>query len=232
MNSFNSIRAIVFKEMVDLMKNKKMLLIIFVFPVFFIILRVVANSEIGTNGASFVLMYSILVPILTIATIVAEEKEKGTLKLLMMSGVRAGEYFIGIAIAIMGFLIMGMIVFEMAGATKNFDSECIVIMTLVVNIISMLIGCIIGRIADNQMSVGPIAVHLTLVIFFLPMIRMIRPEFTFASKYIYSGIFLDVMQKGFYKTSDFVMLMINFAVIFIPFIIFFDRKRIIKSINK
>ena len=67
-------------------------------------------------------MHSIMVPIQIIASIVAEEKEKGTFKMLMMSGVRAFEYIIGIMVIVMMFLVFGMVIFDQTGATKNSDT--------------------------------------------------------------------------------------------------------------
>lgn len=225
-NNVQVVRAIAFKQMVDMMRNKRSLLIIFVFPIFFMLLNFLAPDEFGADGSSFVLMHSILVPILLMATIVAEEKEKGTLKLLLMSGVKIYEYFLGIAIVIMGYVIIAMMLFEVAGATENFDYGYVVAFTLAADLISLLIGAIIGGITKNQTNVGPVAVPIVLVIFFLPIIQMLKPDFIFASKYIYSGILLEVMQKCSYSTQDIVWMTINFGVVLIMFLVVFRKKRI------
>lgn len=227
-NSIQIVRAIVFKQMVDMMRNKRSLLIVFVFPIFFILLNFLAPEEFGADGSSFVLMHSILVPILLMATIVAEEKEKGTLKLLLMSGVRIYEYFLGIALVVMGYVIIAMMIFEGAGATESFDYGYVVAFTLAADLISLLIGAIIGGITKNQTNVGPVAVPIVLVIFFLPIVQMLKPDFIFASKYIYSGILLSVMQECNYSTDNIVWMIIDFVFVSMMFLFVFRKKRIIK----
>lgn len=174
------ISAVSYKQFIDFTRNKKMLLIFFIFPILYIVLKIVAGKEFGSDGSSFILMHSILVPLLITATIVAEEK--GTLKLLIMSGVKAYEYFIGIAFSMMGFIIAGMLLFELSGATSSFDAVFVALFTILADIISMFIGAVIGRITANQTNVGPIAVPVTLLIFFAPMLQQIKAEFTFPSK--------------------------------------------------
>lgn len=225
------ISAVSYKQFIDFTRNKKMLLIFFIFPILYIVLKVVAGKEFGSDGSSFILMHSILVPLLITATIVAEEKEKGTLKLLIMSGVKAYEYFIGIAFSMMGFIIAGMLLFELSGATSSFDAVFVALFTILADIISMFIGAVIGRITANQTNVGPIAVPVTLLIFFAPMLQQIKPEFTFLSKYLYSGILLKIMSTCTYSHRDIFWMGVNFAMILILFLLVFNTKNLIKSVS-
>lgn len=227
-NSVQVIRGIMFKQMVDMTRNKRSLLIVFIFPVFFVILNQVAPEEFGSDGSAFILMHSILVPILLMATIVAEEKEKGTLKLLMMSGVKIYEYFVGVAVAVMGYIIIAMMIFEISGATKNFDYIYVATFTVGSDIISLLLGTVIGGITKNQTNVGSVAVPIVLVIFFLPVFQLFKQEFTFPSKYLYSGILLKIMQECRYTTKDIVWMLINFIIVAILFFFVFRKKKIIK----
>lgn len=230
-NNIQIIRAIMFKQMVDMMRNKRSLLIVFVFPIFFTILKILAEDEFGADGASFILMHSILVPILLVATIVAEEKEKGTLKLLLMSGVKVYEYFLGIAVVVMGYVIIAMLIFEGAGATESFDYVYVVLFNIVADLISLLIGAIIGGVTKNQTNVGPVAVPIVLIIFFLPILQMLNPKFVFGSRYLYSGILLRVMEECAYSTKDIVYMAINLVLVIIIFLFVFRKKSIIKSMK-
>lgn len=227
-NSIQVVRAVAFKQMVDMMRNKRSLLIVFIFPIFFMLLNFFAPEEFGSDGSSFVLMHSILVPILLMATIVAEEKEKGTLKLLLMSDVKIYEYFLGIAIVVMGYVIIAMMIFEVTGATESFDYIYVAAFTVAADIISLLIGAIIGGLTKNQTNVGSVAVPIVLVIFFLPILQMLKPDFIFASKYIYSGILFKLMQECSYSTIDIVGMIMNLAIVFILFLFVFRKKKIIK----
>lgn len=85
--------------------------------------------------------------------------------MLMMSGVRAFEYIIGIMVIVMMFLVFGMVIFDQTGATKNSDTFEAVIVNMIAFILSMMIGFIIGVISDNQVSVGAVSLPVTLIIF-------------------------------------------------------------------
>ena len=226
-----TIKALAFKQLMDFLRNKRTMLIFFIFPAIYIIANLISSDIFSSDGAAFILMYVILVPLLVMATLVAEEKEKGTLKLLVMSGVSSIEYFIGVTYVLLGFIIAGILIFDMAGATKNFDDFIICIFMLVVSIISMQIGAIIGRMAKNQTNVAPIAVPTVLVLFFLPNIELLRPSIDFFSKYFFTGILFKVMNTCNYSANDILWMAVNFLIVLLVFIKSFNTKSIIRSIS-
>ena len=192
-NSLRVIRAMINKEKTDILRNKKMLIIMFIFPVIYLFITFAGIQEFKGDGSAFVLMHSIMVPIQIIASIVAEEKEKGTFKMLMMSGVRAFEYIIGIMVIVMMFLVFGMVIFDQTGATKNSDTFEAVIVNMIAFILSMMIGFIIGVISDNQVSVGAVSLPVTLIIFFMPIVGMFNEKYEFLGKYLYSGVLFKIL---------------------------------------
>ena len=147
------------KEKTDILRNKKMLIIMFIFPVIYLFITFAGIQEFKGDGSAFVLMHSIMVPIQIIASIVAEEKEKGTFKMLMMSGVRAFEYIIGIMVIVMMFLVFGMVIFDQTGATKNSDTFEAVIGThcnlenIIILSINTIVLIVIGFAIANPVKI-------------------------------------------------------------------------------
>ena len=206
-NSLRVIRAMINKEKTDILRNKKMLIIMFIFPVIYLFITFAGIQEFKGDGSAFVLMHSIMVPIQIIASIVAEEKEKGTFKMLMMSGVRAFEYIIGIMVIVMMFLVFGMVIFDQTGATKNSDTFEAVIVNM--------IGFIIGVISDNQVSVGAVSLPVTLIIFFMPIVGMFNEKYEFLGKYLYSGVLFKILNGTHCNLENIIILSINTIVLIV-----------------
>ena len=209
-NSLRVIRAMINKEKTDILRNKKMLIIMFIFPVIYLFITFAGIQEFKGDGSAFVLMHSIMVPIQIIASIVAEEKEKGTFKMLMMSGVRAFEYIIGIMVIVMMFLVFGMVIFDQTGATKNSDTFEAVIVNMIAFILSMMIGFIIGVISDNQVSLP-----VTLIIFFMPIVGMFNEKYEFLGKYLYSGVLFKILNGTHCNLENIIILSINTIVLIV-----------------
>ena len=214
-NSLRVIRAMINKEKTDILRNKKMLIIMFIFPVIYLFITFAGIQEFKGDGSAFVLMHSIMVPIQIIASIVAEEKEKRTFKMLMMSGVRAFEYIIGIMVIVMMFLVFGMVIFDQTGATKNSDTFEAVIVNMIAFILSMMIGFIIGVISDNQVSVGAVSLPVTLIIFFMPIVGMFNEKYEFLGKYLYSGVLFKILNGTHCNLENIIILSINTIVLIV-----------------
>lgn len=231
MKTLNIIRAILVKEREDIFRNKRMLLIMFLFPAMYWLMSQAAGGIITEDGSAFILMHIVLVPIMTMATIVAEEKEKGTLKLLVLSGVNTVQYMIGIIIIIMTYIIFSLLIFDLQGAIRADITiqEVIVIFACVG--CSLIIGGIVGATVPNQMSVGPIVIPIILVIFFIPVSSIFMPEYGNITKYFYSSVAYEILKGDAINFENMRILAINLAVIFIVFALFFNRKRILQDIR-
>ncbi|WP_448901777.1 ABC transporter permease [Eubacterium sp.] len=228
-NSLRVVRAIISKERTDLFNNKKMLIIMFIFPMLYLLINLLGMDEFSNDGAAFVLMHSILVPIQIIASIVAEEKEKGTLRMLILSGVKTIEYMAGILIIVLMFIVFGMIIFDQIGAFEKCDNAEGVLISIIAIIFSMIIGIIIGGLADNQVSVGAISLPVTLIIFFMPVIGMFNEKYEVVGKYIYSGVMFRVLQGHECSQIGYLSLTINLCILMVVFSFVFKSKRIVSN---
>lgn len=58
------------------------------------------DSELASVLPTFITMHIVMIPIINMANIIAEEKEKNTLRVLIMSNVKPMEYLIGIGLSV------------------------------------------------------------------------------------------------------------------------------------
>ena len=91
----NNIAAIFKKQLKDTLKNKTVLIQFVMFPVLTLIMNnAIKMQEMPENFFVnlFATMYIGMAPLTSIASIISEEKEKNTLRVLIMSNVKPYEY--------------------------------------------------------------------------------------------------------------------------------------------
>ena len=111
---FRSIR----KQLKDTFRNKPTLVQFVMFPAIAAILTLSAG-EFELPKRYFVnlfsVMYVCMAPILILSAIISEEKEKGSLRMLMMSNVKPMEYLLGIGAYVFVFCMAGVLFMGLLG---------------------------------------------------------------------------------------------------------------------
>ena len=101
MKTINHICAIFIKQIKDSLKNRLVLVVFFMFPILALVFKeIVSEVELDFILPSFITMNTVMVPIIFMSSIVSEEKEKKTLRMLIMSNVKAWEYLIGVGFCV------------------------------------------------------------------------------------------------------------------------------------
>lgn len=184
-----NIKAVFSKQIKETLKNKTILIQFLMFPVITIFMNCAVHiADMPENFFTelFAVMYAGMAPLVVTSTIVAEEKEKGTLKALMMSGIRPFEYLLGIGGYIWIACMVGSIVIALSG-TYNTSSVLIFLLFMAVGIIiSMLMGAAVGIRSHSQMSATSVSVPLMMVFAFLPMLAMFNDTIEKIAKYTYT----------------------------------------------
>lgn len=179
--SLRRVNALFKKELKGLPKNK-MVFSMCLLPIVFGIVYSNVFSDAAMNefiGKSEVLlmclsMNLVLVSSYIISMLIAEEKEKNTLRTLMLSGVAPLEFFAGkLLITFIISEISNIILFFIVGIETRYLGSYVLLTTLVV--ISMIgIGAAIGIIAPNQMATGIIGFPFLILIIMIPTFAMVN----------------------------------------------------------
>lgn len=183
------VTAIIKKQLKDTLKNKTVLIQFIMFPV----LTLIMNHAITIEGMPdnffvnlFATMYIGMAPLTSIAAIMAEEKEKNTLRVLLLSNVKPQEYLVAIGSYIWCACMVGAGII-CASASYDFKETITFMLIMAVGIIiSLLIGAVIGTWSKNQMMATSIAVPVMMVFSFLPMLSMFNTTIAQVAKYTYS----------------------------------------------
>lgn len=181
--------AIFKKQIKDTLKNKTILIQFIMFPA----LTLIMNNAIKIDGMPenffvnlFATMYIGMAPLTSIAAIIAEEKEKNTLRVLLMSNVKPHEYLFGIGIYVWFACMLGATVICASGNYGRKISISFMIVMAIGILASLLIGSAIGTWSKTQMAATSITVPIMMILSFMPMLSMFNTTIAKIAKYIYS----------------------------------------------
>ena len=134
--------------------------------------------------------------------LLAEEKEKKTLRVLMMP--------------VSGYRMTGNALLIYTGIT--------VLSTL----ISTVIGMLVGIFAKDQVSTGTLITPVLLVLMFIPMFGELVDVLAEISKYLFTGVIMEMIlnlaagEKPF-KTVSIIAMVVEFAAAILLFTVFYRR---------
>lgn len=196
--NMKKVAAIFRKQIKDTLKNKEVLIQFIMFPV---IATIMQNSiridDMPRNYfvILFATMYIGMSPLTSTASILAEEKEKNTLRVLLMSNVKASEYLLGVGSYIFLICMLGSVIFAMVGQYRGIEFALFLGIMALGILISILIGAGIGTLSKNQMSATSITVIVMLIFSFLPMIAMFNEGVAKVSRFTFSQQLNDWLKE-------------------------------------
>ena len=188
----NHVRAILWKQIKDTLKNKETLIQFVMFPV----ITVIMENAIHIEGMPehyfanlFAVMYMGMAPLTSIAAVIAEEKEKNTLRVLRLSNVKALEYLLGNAIYIWSVCMLGSLVIGVAGGYRGTTLLTFMVIMALGHLCSLLVGASLGVISKSQMQATSLSVPVMLVFAFLPMLSAFNEGIAKVAKFVFSQQF-------------------------------------------
>lgn len=190
--------AIFRKQLKDTLKNKEVLIQFIMFPVIATIMQNSIRIEDMPRNYFVILfatMYIGMSPLTSTASILAEEKEKNTLRVLLMSNVKASEYLLGVGSYIFLICMLGSVIFAVVGQYRGIEFVLFLSIMALGILISILIGAGIGTLSKNQMSATSVTVIVMLIFSFLPMIAMFNEGVAKVSRFTFSQKLNDLMNE-------------------------------------
>jgi ABC-2 type transporter. len=240
--SMRKLKAITKFKFKELLKNKTFLtssLVIIGMTVVFkyIYINLISENNVSVNVASgmaldigitlSMCMLTLMIP----ATLLAKDKEKNTLRTLMTSSVNAVEYFLGsmIPVIVIGFLINILILFISEMPLTVINLPLFLLIILIGNITSCVLGMMIGLFSKNQMAASNLITPVMLVVMLIPMLSKMIEGLQNISKFIYSGIISNMISAYTMEESyslnlqSLIVLIGQIIVVIILFVILFKK---------
>jgi len=169
-SSLGRIKALLIKELQDIRTNFNVL-VMYVIPIFMTALyksfipQMPEGFALGFGVLFLVVMVGMYVP----SMIIAEEKEKKTLEVLILSPAKPVEVFIGKGLLTFLSMMAAFIVLLVISGNyfKHFD--VLLSATVITSMFSILVGMMVGLLAQNQMSTGIVGLPLYLLFMMVPL---------------------------------------------------------------
>jgi len=213
-------KAILWKALKDIVKNKAVLIQFLMFPCMTIIMEYSVKIEGMPEhffANMFASMYMGMAPLTCMASIVAEEKEKNTLRVLQMSNVNALEYLLSNAIYIVVVCMLGSAVIGLAGGYEGRQLGVFCLLLFLGHCISTIVGAAIGVMSKNQMMATSITVPVMMIFSFLPMLSMFNEAIAKAAKYTFTGqlyVLINQISDLHISVEAVVILAVNMVLAF------------------
>lgn len=225
-----NITAVFLKQIKETFRNKTILIQFLMFPVMVIIMENAIKLE-NMPEHFFVKLFAVMfvgmAPLTCMSAIISEEKEKNTLRALMMSNVKPFEYLLGVGAYVFIMCIIGAVVFAVCGGYEGKD--LLVFMTVMGAgiLLSALTGAVIGVFSKNQMSATSLTIPVMMIFSFLPMLSMFNESIEKVARITYSqqmSILINGIGNSAIKPESIVIIAVNFVVASILFTLAFRKK--------
>lgn len=218
-----NIAAVLEKQIKDTMKNKTVLIQFVMFPVLTLIMENAVKIEgmpehFFTN--LFAVMYIGMAPLTAMAAIISEEKEKNTLRALLMADVKPAEYLLGVGIYIFAICMLGATVIGIGGGYQGSDLGRFLGIVAMGILVSMLLGAAIDTWSKNQMSATSLTVPVMMIFSFLPMLSMFNETIRKIARFAYSqqiSLWINQSEGVEWSMEQPVVILVNMAVALILF---------------
>lgn len=225
-----NITAVFLKQIKETFRNKTILIQFLMFPVMVIIMENAIKLE-NMPEHFFVKLFAVMfvgmAPLTCMSAIISEEKEKNTLRALMMSNVKPFEYLIGVGAYVFIMCIIGAVVFAVCGGYEGKDLLVFMVIMGAGILLSSLTGAVIGVFSKNQMSATSITIPVMMIFSFLPMLSMFNENIEKVARITYSqqmSILINGIGNAGIKPESIIIIAVNFVVASILFTLAFRKK--------
>ncbi|MDE6595611.1 MAG: ABC transporter permease, partial [Oscillospiraceae bacterium] len=225
-----NIKSVFMKQLLDTVKNKTVFIQFLMFPVMAIIMENAIKIEDMPEhffAKLFAVMFVGMAPLSCMSAIISEEKEKNTLRALMMCNVKPWQYLVSIGAYIFIMCMVGTAVFAVLTEYSGAGLARFVLSMISGVILSEIIGAVIGIFSRNQMAATSLTLPIMMVFSFLPMLSMFNESVKKVAGIIYSQQISDLINGiGVSEVSakSIIIISANFIIGLVLFAMAYKKK--------
>lgn len=219
------------KQVKDTLKNKTVLVQFVMFPALgAIMVHMIRLEDMPENFfvTLFSSMYIGMAPLTCVSAIISEEKEKNTLRVLIMADVTPWQYLLGIGSYVFLACMLGGTVF--CGLLENvtLEQRAFFLLIMAAGIMaSIVMGAAIGIGSRNQMAATSVTVPVMMVFAFLPMLSMFNDRIEKIAGFTYTEqirILTGNLGGGGDPVRSVVVIFLNIVVFGVVFAVLYRKK--------
>ena len=225
----NHIKAIFLKQLKDTFRNKTILIQFLLFPIMALIMESSMNSSDLPERyfvQLFAIMYVGMAPLCSMAAVLAEEKEKNTLRVLLLSNVKPREYLLGVGSYIWLACMLGTVALAWVGEYSGKELVLFLLLMGFGHMVSILFGGIIGILSKSQMAATSITIPFMMILAFLPMISMFNDKVKLYSQFLYTQQMNNIISnisETVVLPSNLGFILLNAIIVFFVFLLVYHK---------
>lgn len=223
------ISAILWKQIKDTLKNKTILIQFLMFPIMTIIMEnaiEIDNMPEHFFATLFASMFIGMAPLTAMSSIISEEKEKNTLRVLLMSNVKPLSYLAGVGIYVFVMCMIGACVIGFASGYKGNVLLIFILIMAIGILVSILTGAVIGTMSKNQMMATSVMIPVMMIFSFIPMLSMFNETIKKFGKVIYTqqiSTMLNSVNQFEVQTEPILVIVITIVVAALAFVFAYKK---------
>lgn len=232
-SSLKRVNALFIKELRDFVRNPNVLIML-VLPLVFAILygRMMNGVLPGEYALGICLLISLsMIGCMVPAMIIAEEKEKNTLRTLLLSPLSPLEFLTGKALISLFICMATNVIVYFIIPPTGIGVFYYIVIAFLSSVASIFLGAVIGLISKNQMETGIIGFPVYMLMLMTPIFANINSTFKHIADFCYTYHSVVAINKicrgqGFLATK--VSLLVIIAWIMISAVLFILTCRKVK----
>ena len=228
------IRAVFKKQIMNMSQNGGILMQFFLYPVITGVMVLVQPVDAVFAKVSLVMtmatIFTGMMPIMTVNSIISEDKWGNSLRMLIMSTVKPPEYLIGITAYILFVSLVSSLVFGLIGGFGGFALLLFVGIIMSGIITTLILGSAMAIQGARKAGTGTLITIVSLLNGILPVLGMSNQAIANISKFWYTQQIRELMGDlyGNYFGNlwyRFIIIGANFVVFLILFMISYKSNR-------
>ena len=226
------VTAIFKKTLRDMIRNKRQLLFFLMFPAMTYLFCVTMKDGRVMFPIVFLPINVLFCSMSIMASVIAEEKEKGTLRSLIFANIKPLEYFIGNGLFVLLASLISCSLFIPLINISGINYLYFYVSIFLSSICSMVLGATIGISAKNQTAANGMCAPITIIIGMLPTFGAMNESMQDITKLLYSTRFADTIAEIINQTAvtiDYKIILtyiINFIICITIFSIVYRIKKL------
>lgn len=228
--SLYKISAIFLNQCKDTLKNFQVLILYVIYPVMGLILSK-SIPETVTDPIFFITifatMHMVFTPIVTTSSIISEEKEQNTLRMLVMANVKPFDYLMGVGSFVFLCTQIGTLFFAVLTGYEGEAMLSFLLLMMFGSICAILLGMTIGIYAKNQSSTNALTLPIAMVLSFMPMLANFNDTIKAISEFLFSQRIADLLVApafSNYMINDVFIIFVNVVIILGAFMFMYHKK--------
>ena len=220
------LNAIITKDIKDTIRNFQVLILFLVFPVIgFVMTQSIKDASSAFFISIFATMHFVFTPIVVTASLISEEKEKNTLRVLRMSGISSIEFMISTTLFVLllnivtGCTFIGMTDMEQARVLQ------FIVAGIIGCLISIIIGICVGTFAKSSSAANGLAVPAGMMFSFLPMLSSFNEGLEKITKFLYGQQISYLIEGNQWSVEMLIVIICNFFIAFMVYCYLYNKSK-------